>query len=204
MEGAPTPPWRILFTLALMWQDTQIADTDSPPSKIILIGLMIAGHAHALAFQLPAIWSARVHRRDCMQLIEHMLLYAIVHAIALVAIIHQGGGVAATGTAHCCFYFAWSVLERLSTWSQGTLVAWALRGSMLAYLCLTLPVGYFLAHSLDVHEWLQTKGHPWDIQPPALLRHLLAWIVADVCHYVFHIVVHMLPRSDTMIACKEE
>ena len=197
MKDAPTPPWRMLFTGALMWLDGY-AQQENTPQTAILLSLMVGGHIQALAFHVPAMWSPRVHRRDCMHLMEHMILYALVHALALLVFAHQKTILAAMVVAHCSFYFAWSTVGKMKTCARGCIVPWALHVSMLVHMVVIIPAAYVLAQ-------VRTPPHhetPFYADSNLWLQHTLAWFTAEVCHYT----VGAIGRGVAHLGhtCKEE
>jgi hypothetical protein len=139
----------------MSWLDTT---TDSVWRPIALI---IAAQVHVLVFHAPSLWSARVHRPTCLELTEYIFYYGILQSAAVETVSHVAPQAAGLTACYCGLYYAWSVSKKvLQKLHAGTLAPYTIVLSLLLYCAVTMP-------------YLYQSG----------TEHLLAWTVADGCHY---------------------
>ena len=151
--------------------------TDNIPGAFI----MLMGQAHALAFHIPSMWSTRLHAASCLQLTEHIFYYGILQSVVIEASVFclvlwrlQQGTTSSLIACYCGWYYAWSVSQMtLAKRKTGTLAPYMLVLSMVLYACITIP--YYFYYQYDYDGSKSKEDHA--------LNHLVAWSVADMCHY---------------------
>ena len=184
MEKLPAP---LRMTALVLWGLTMVhgkknSDHGSivviPPTLVLLMGQM-----HALAFHLPAMWSTRVHAASCMRLTEHILYYGVLQSVVMELGMlclsawwpfASGSSCKVLVACYCGWYYAWSVSRlTLTVQKTGTLAPHMLILSMLLYATVTIP--YYLYHQppYEQQETMRNSTH-----------HLVAWSIADACHYI--------------------
>jgi hypothetical protein len=155
-------PLRIAAAIALAWLPA--LDTKLPAVTVLL-----AAQAHALALHAPSLWSSRVHRSSCLLLTERILYYCVMQCVVVQAVAWFRPQLELHMTAcYCSLYYAWDIGRLTLAHQRGTLAPFCLIGSLLLFACLTLP--YF--------------HHRCGAGTNGATEHLLAWTIADSCHFV--------------------
>ena len=165
------PPARILLGALMTWNPP----SSSPLGGGIVVAPVLAAQAHALAFHAPAMWSARVHRQSCLQLTEHILYYGLLQIGVIAVLAYWNLGSPHMNACYCGIYYAWDIGKHALAAPSGTLSAWGLVGSLVAYALVTLP--YY-------HHHYGQPAYTTNNDSAAGDAHLLAWTVADACCYV--------------------
>ena len=154
-------PLRIAAILALTYLPT--SDT-----KLPVVTLLLLAQAHALAFHAPALWSARVHRNSCLLITERILYYGVMQSIVVQTLRWLQPHLELHMTAcYCSLYYVWDVATITLKHQRGTLAPLCLVTSLALFVTVTLPAFHHYCGAV--------------VNGP--VEHLLAWTVADACHF---------------------
>ena len=159
----PTPIRLLAMSAWSIMHDPAAAITTPRIAPMLLI---LVAQVHALAFHAPSLWSSRVHRQTCVSLTEYIFYYGLLQAVVIECMVQAQTGAASLAACYCGLYYAWGVGERvLGRQQKGTLAPYTVVLSLVLYSCITIPSLHGLPASASAAD------------------HLLAWTVADGCHY---------------------
>lgn len=174
MAYALPTPIRVVAMLTLLFFTTKFRMSNATTTADGAGLLVLAAQVHALAFHAPSLWSSRVHKQSCLLLTEHILYYGALQIVVIEVILRmllQPANLQIIA-CYCGLNYAWSI-GKLAVVGGGTLAPYGVMFSLLVYVGVTIP--YYLYYYYDFHGGGEDASR----------QHLLAWTVADCCHYAF-------------------
>ena len=203
----PPPPVRILFALLLLLGSSSSSNGRGSSSPVLWPGfIIILGQIHALAFHAPSILmmstNKHINPQDCLRLTEHIMYYGLLQIAAIELLLlmtpppqimmdHEPTTTTTTA-CYCGLYYAWSIAQHaLSLNKKCTLSSWGLSACIAFYVIITIP--YCFHHhqhnNKNENDAVLLHKHAWN--------NLVAWSVAEMCHYVASFFFFFCPQAST-------